>query len=58
MKISDTKPFLKNKKPPILPIPPFLWEKSELPPSLSPYFFENFENSTCSRVPSAVALSL
>ena len=29
MKISDTLPFL--KQPPILPTPPFLWEKSEPP---------------------------
>ena len=33
MKISDN-PFFKTT-PPILPIPPFIWEKSEPP---SPYF--------------------
>ena len=30
VKISDNTPFL--EEPPILPTPPFSWEKSELPP--------------------------
>ena len=34
-KISDTSPFL--KQPPILPRPPFLWEKSEPHPLLEKF---------------------
>ena len=41
MKMSDTPPPPLKKTTPILPTPPFLWEKSEPPP-----YFENLKNST------------
>ena len=48
MKVSDP-PFLKTTTPPILLTRPFLWEKSEPPPSfclfVCLFVFENFENS-------------
>ena len=43
MKISDTPPFfLKKKTPPILPTPPYLWEKisKTQPPFIKGHFLK------------------